>query len=170
MILGRDEIIRLVRKGIIEIDPFQEDAVGPASVDLTLGNDFRVFKPSEIELFSNNFDPAPYGELIHLDDHEFIELKPGDFVLGITRERIKLPSNIMGLLSGRSRFARAGLMVHISSNIVHPGSNNHQVLEIANLGRHILHLYPGIRICQIVFMEVKGGEPLTDRYSHQTEP
>ena len=170
MILGRDEILRLVKDGTIEIDPFDEEAVGPSSVDLTLGNDFRFFKPSTLEIFSNNFDPAPYGELVHLEDHEFVELKPGDFVLGITRERIKLSPNIMGLLSGRSRFARAGLMVHISSNIVHPGSNNRQVLEIANLGRHTIHLYPGVRICQIVFMEVKGGEPLTDRYSQQLEP
>ena len=170
MFLGKEEILRLVREGIIEIDPFDEGAVGPASVDLTLGNTFRVFSPDEVEVYSDSIDASKLGELITLEDWEYIELKPGDFVLGITRERIRLPSNIMGILSGRSRFARLGLMVHVSSNLVHPGSNNRQVLEIVNMGPHLIRLHPGVRICQIAFTEVRGGDLLTGRYANQLEP
>ncbi len=170
MILGRKEIIRLVREGVIEIDPFDERAVGPASVDLTLGNTFRVFPPGEIEIYGDDFDASRLGELVEIEDHEFIELNPGDMVLGITRERIKLPEHIAGILSGRSRFARTGLMVHVSSSLVHPGSNNRQVLEIVNLGNQRIRLHPGVRICQIIFIEVRGGTPLTGRYSRQLLP
>ena len=170
MFLGRNEILRLVKEGILEIDPFDESAVGPASVDLTLGNVFRVFSPDEIEVYSEDVDASRLGELIELKDWEYIELKPGDMVLGITRERIRLPSNILGILSGRSRFARLGLMVHVSSNLVHPGSNNRQVLEIVNMGPHLIRLHPGVRICQIAFAEVRGGEPLTGRYARQELP
>lgn len=170
MFLGRKEILRLVREGIISIEPFDESAVGPVSVDLTLGNMFRVFSPDEIEIFDENIDASKLGELIELEDWEYIELKPGDMVLGITKERIRLPENIVGILSGRSRFARLGLMVHVSSNLVHPGSYNRQVLEIVNMGPHLIRLHPGVKICQIAFAEVRGGEPLSGRYARQLKP
>ncbi len=170
MFLGRKEILRLVKEGVIEIDPFDEAAVGSVSVDLTLGNHFRVFSPDEVEVYSEDIDVSRLGELVELEDHQYIELKPGDFVLGITKERIKLPENILGILSGRSRFARLGLMVHVSSNFIHPGSNNRQVLEIVNLGPHLIRLHPGVRICQVAFAEVRGGEPFTGRYSRQLLP
>lgn len=43
-ILTRDPILKLIHNGEIEIDPYSEDLVGPASIDLRLGSDFRVFK------------------------------------------------------------------------------------------------------------------------------
>jgi len=161
----------LIRAGVIKIEPFDESQVGPASVDLTLGNAFRVFSDGPpLDIKDDSFDPALYGEIIHVPDGSYLALEPGAFVLGITRERITLPDNIMGRLSGRSRFARVGLMVHVSSSIVQPGSDNHQVLEIANLGNRTIRLYPGVRICQIVFEEVEGGEKFSDRYQGQTAP
>ncbi|NPA86595.1 MAG: dCTP deaminase [Candidatus Diapherotrites archaeon] len=170
MLLGRKEILRLIREGVIEIDPFDEDSVGSVSVDLSLGNHFRVFSPQELDVYSDAVDPSKMGELIEIEDHQFIELPPGEMILGITRERIRLPENIAGILSGRSRFARLGLMVHVSSNLVHPGSNNRQVLEIVNLGPHKIRLYPGVKICQISFVEVKGGEFRPGRYLQQLLP
>jgi dCTP deaminase len=168
--IGKRELLKLIEEGVIEIDPFDPSAVGSVSVDLTLGNHFRVFSPDELEVYSEDIDPSRLGELVEIQDHEFIELKHGDFVLGITRERIRVPENIIGILSGRSRFARLGLMVHVSSNFIHPGSNNRQVLEIVNLGPHLIRLHPGIRICQVAFAEVKGGVPFTGRYSRQLLP
>jgi len=168
--LGRGEILRLLREGKIKIEPFSEENLGPVSYDLTLGNHFRLFGPGELEVFDDGLDVSRMGELITLEPHEFIELRPGDMVLGITKEKICLPEGILGILSGRSRFARSGLMVHISSNIVHPGSCNKQVLEIVNLGPFKIRLHPGVKICQIAFAEVKGGAPLVGRYARQELP
>ncbi len=170
MFLGRKEILRYVKEGIIEIDPFDPSSVGPVSVDLTLGNHFRYIGKGVLEVYDDSIDPSKMGELIELKDGEFIELRPGSMVLGITKERIKLPENIAGILSGRSRFARAGIMVHVSSNIVHPGSNNRQVLEIVNLGPRVVRLYPGVKICQISFVKVEGGDKNVGRYATQLLP
>ncbi len=166
MILGKREILSYVKRGIIRIEPFREENVGPASVDLTLGRVFRVFEGGERIVLDENIDPSSMGELVEGE----VVLKPGSYVLGITEERIGLPDNIMGILSGRSRFARLGVFVHVSSNIVHPGSYNKQVLEIFNAGPYEVVLRPGVRICQITFAEVRGGVPRPDRYSYQTLP
>ncbi len=171
MILGRKRILELIERGVIRIEPFDPSQVGPASVDLTLGNLFRILRDGPpLAIKDDSFDPSKYGELIEVPDGSYLSLEPGAFVLGITRERISLPPTIMGILSGRSRFARVGLMVHVSSSIVQPGSNNRQVLEIANLGNRTIRLYPGVRICQIVLLQVDGGEPFSDRYQGQETP
>jgi dCTP deaminase len=57
---------------------------------------------------------------------------PGETVLGITRERVKLGPGLCGWLEGRSRFARLGLMVHISAPFMGPGIDSQQVLEMSN--------------------------------------
>lgn len=171
MILGRKRILELIERGVIRIEPFDPSQVGPASIDLTLGNVFRILSDGDpVDVRDDSFDPSRYGELIEVPDGSYISLEPGTFVLGITRERISLPPTIMGILSGRSRFARMGLMVHVSSSVVQPGSNNKQVLEIANLGCRTVRLYPGVRICQIVLLQVDGAEPLSDRYQGQKTP
>ena len=43
MILAKPEILRQIRGGRIKIDPYDETAVGPASIDLTLDDKLRVF-------------------------------------------------------------------------------------------------------------------------------
>ena len=67
----------------------------------------------------------------------------------------------MGNLEGRSRYARMGLVIHITSALVQPGSSNHQVLEIVNLAPFPLKLHAGMRISQVVFerMESDTSKP-----------
>lgn len=135
-----------------------------ASVDLTLGNEFRFFKPGHDRVIhvDETTDYRQHTELITLKDDEEYLLLPGQACLGITRERIRLNSNICGLLEGRSRFARLGLFVHITAGFMNvrrgrwlgggaggrsargvtscgltraseqPGIDNQQVLEIYN--------------------------------------
>ncbi len=170
MILGKSALLHLIEEGVIGIEPFDPSNVGPMSVDLTLGNVFRVFEGGVLDIEGEELDMTRYGKLVTINDDEFLELKPGEMVLGITKEIISLPPNIGGILSGRSRFARAGLMVHVSSNLVQPGSRNRQVLEIINMGPFTLKLRPGIKICQIMFFEVKDGDMERGRYVHQLSP
>src|SRR5919197_6516790 len=106
-ILTRDEIISEIQKGTIKIEPFSIEQVGPASVDLHLSNEFRVFKkmrrPIKIKADTSYKNIT---EKITVNNH--LILMPGEMMLGITREKITLPSNICGWLEGRSRFARLG--------------------------------------------------------------
>jgi dCTP deaminase len=170
-ILTHDEIIRRVQTGDIGIDPFEERSVGPASVDLHLAGQFRVFKRVR-EIFHVTEEAAyeDVSEVIDVADSDYFVLMPGETCHGLTRERIRLPDNLCGWLQGRSRFARLGLMVHITAAFIQPGINNHQALEINNAGPMPLALRPGIALCQFIFEECEGQARYNGRYSRQIAP
>ena len=156
-ILAHSEILEEIKKGRIKITPFDENLVGPASVDLHLSNVFRVFVhlPTEIDVTEElDFRKATKG--FKVPDGEYLHLNPGQTVLGITEERIELPPDICGWLEGRSRFARVGLLVHVSSSFMQPGISNHQVLEMSNFGPIPLRVYPGTAVCQFIFGRAEG--------------
>ncbi len=156
MILTHDEILKEVEAGRIGVDPFDPEAVGPASVDLRLGNEIRIFAPMpQIIAITSESEYRAMTYKLELGEAGYV-IKPGELVLGLTREKITLPNDIAGWLSSRSRFARLGLMVHISAPFMQPGISNHQVLEIFNTGPNFLKLVPGERICQFVFDRCVG--------------
>ena len=170
-VLSRDEILKHVREGKLEFNPFDEDQVGPTSIDLTLGNEFRVFKKvGKILQVKEDVDYEEVTDLVKVEDGGYLLLMPGELVHGITRENIKLPQNIAGWIEGRSRYARIGLMIHVTAGLVQPGCNNKQVLEISNMSPMPLALYPGTRICQIVLEEVKGKAEYQGKFREQNKP
>ena len=132
-VLSHDSILAAIKKGEITITPLDENAVGPASVDLSLSNEFRVFKetdqPMDIKETTNYREETT---VVTIKDDEYFEVAPHTTCLGITKEKITLCNNICGLLEGRSRFARLGLFVHITASFMNPGISNQQVLEIYN--------------------------------------
>ena len=165
-VLTREEILREIRRGTIEIEPFEEDQVGPGSIDLHLGREFRVFKKLRNACVVE--DSVSVEDLTErLETEESFTLMPGETVLGITHERIKLPANICGWLEGRSRFARMGLVIHMTAGFVQPGINNRQVLEIGNLAPFPLVLKPGVRICQIILERTEGKASYQGRFMNQ---
>jgi dCTP deaminase len=97
-------------------------------------------------------------------------LEPGCTIHGITRERIGLPPDLCGLLEGRSRFARLGLMIHVTSAFVQPGVSNRQVLEMSNVAGHPLQIHAGVRLCQIVLMRTEGEAVYRGRFANQERP
>lgn len=165
-ILTRDEIIKAIQSGEIAITPFDKTKVGPGSVDLHLANDFRIFKKvHDIVDVNDATDYEKMTELIHAP--EGIVLMPGETILGITRETIKLASNICGWLEGRSRFARIGLLVHISASFMQPGIDNQQVLEMTNFSPIPLRIHPGTAICQFIFQRTIGKAVYEGRFRNQ---
>lgn len=165
-VLTQPEIIKEIRKGNIKVSPFDRSAIGPGSVDLTLDNQFRVFtkgRTYEVNEHSN------YQKITRLVKKNSIVIKPGEVILGITKEKIKLSNNLCGWLEGRSRFARLGLLVHISASFMQPGLNNQQVLEIANLSQRPLRLHADTKICQFIFQKTKGKARYQGKFSKQKE-
>jgi dCTP deaminase len=170
-ILVGQEILAAISRGEIIINPLEDSQIGPGSVDLTLGNDFRIFKKQMgINHVHNESDFADVTELVSLADGEYISINPCEMILGITRERITLAETIAGWLEGRSRFARFGLAVHVTAGFMQPGISNQQVLEIVNLGHTPLALYPGTRICQFVFERCLGSAKYQGRFVDQEKP
>jgi dCTP deaminase len=154
MILARPEILRQIRAGRIVIDPYDQEAVGPASIDLALDDKLRVFNTDQ-HITRADIDYKTLAKLTDIPDGYLLE--PGELVLGITKERITLPEDVCGWLNSRSRFARIGLMSHIAAPFLAPGISNRQILEIYNAGRNKIKLMPGMRICHLVLQECKGA-------------
>src|SRR5262249_48982135 len=83
-------------------------------------------------------------------------LAPGETIHGITRERIRLPPDIAGWLEGRSRYARLGLMIHVTSGFIAPGVDSRQVLEMSNVAGRPLVIHAGVPLCQVVLQRWEG--------------
>ena len=169
-VLTRNEILAEIESGRLCIDPFDLDQVGPASIDLRLGNEVRVpiHEQGCVVHVTEESDPADNTRLVQLS--EPYVLQPGETVHGATLEKISLPPNLCGWLEGRSRTARFGLTVHVTSGFVHPGVSNVQVLEMMNVSRTPLALHPGIRICQIVLERTEGEAIYRGRFANQVAP
>jgi dCTP deaminase len=166
MILTREIILAEIAAGRIAIDPFTPEQVGPASIDLHLGDEIRVIDGGPPVIDVN--DDADFRDVSRvLPLREPYVLPPGETIHGITRERIALPDDVAGWLEGRSRFARLGLMIHVTAGFVNPGVNNRQVLEISNVSSRRLAIHAGTRICQIVLQRTEGRAVYAGRFARQ---
>ena len=167
-VLTRDVILRELDEGRIRIDPIERDQIGVASIDLTLGDEIREIV--------NDADAIRVDDETDYRDHTRVQrlrapyrLEPGVTIHGITAEHISLPDDLCGFLEGRSRFARLGLMIHVTSAFVQPGVSNRQVLEISNVAGHPLEIHAGVRLCQIVLLRAEGQAVYQGRFAEQDE-
>ncbi len=165
-VIAQSELEKLIKKGVIKIEPFSWDQLGPGSVDIHLGDEFTVFKKvREVFHINDDTDYQVITETIHV--HDFFVLMPGESALAKTVEKITLPDDICGRLEGRSRFSRLGLLVHITASFMHPGISNHQVLEMYNASPIPLAIHPGTKICQFIFESTIGKGHYRGRFSDQ---
>lgn len=168
-VLTKPEILKLIDSGVVIIDPFDPQNIGPASIDFHLSDLFRVFKPAkETVVIDEHFDFKTHTRL--LTQPQGLTLKPGQSAHGITIESLTLPNNLCGWIQGKSSLARIGLMVHITANFIHPGFSGKQVLEMTNAGPMALTVKPHIPICQIILEETKGQAQYQGKYYRQTTP
>jgi dCTP deaminase len=129
-----------------------DEQIGDASIDLRLGTEFLFLSRTDVP----GLDPAHTSrreiEVIH---ERFLQpfgkplwIKPGQFILGSTLEWVRLPTNLAGLLIGRSSWARLGLVVEMAG-LVQPGFSGALTYELANMTDSAIALYPGLRIAQL---------------------
>ena len=174
MILSQKEILERIKKGDIKIEPFENEQVGPASIDLTLDNQIRVFEKNKAIFHIKEKDIfkqyKKHTTILHLKRNGFYVLKPYEMIHGITKEKIMLPEDLCGWLQGRTTFARLGLSVHVTASFIQPGINNKQVLEIVNLSPYELALYPGTRICQMILEKMEGKAKYRGKVKNQMAP
>ncbi len=92
-----------------------------------------------------------YTETVVVEEGEAFVLHPGEFVLGATRERVAVPPDLVARVEGRSSIGRLAVVVHATAGFIDPGFDGRITLELSNLGRLPVKLYPGMRISQVVF-------------------
>jgi dCTP deaminase len=177
MILSDRDIRAELAAGRIVIDPYLPEAVQPSSVDIHLGNRFRVFRNNRTAVIDPRADQPELTELVEITGDEPFILHPGEFVLGATLERVALPDDLVARLEGRSSLGRLGLMIHSTAGYVDPGWEGTLTLELSNAANLPIKLYDGMKIGQISFQrlsspaEVPYGDPrIGSRYRGQTDP
>ena len=153
MILSDREIKECLKEGKIVVEPLDNPDVQiqPAGIDIRLGNEFRVFKITSVPFIDTRKRTENYTEVIRVKDGEPFIIHPGEFVLGTVKEYIKISDNLVGSVDGRSSLGRLGIAIHTTSASINPGWEGKLVLEITNIGKMPVALYPGMRIAKIAF-------------------
>jgi dCTP deaminase len=180
MILSDRDILARLAQADLEIGPLSDAAlqIQPASVDLRLGREFLVYHAARVDCL----DPRePSGIAAAMDrvliegDRAFV-LHPGEFALGTTEERVKMPVDLVGMVDGRSSIGRLAVVVHATAGFIDPGFEGQITLELSNIGSIPVKLYPGMRIAQIVLHQMSSpaerpyGAGRGSSYNAQTGP
>jgi len=160
MILPDHEIKALLKEGSLVIEPLgdPEKQIRSAGIDLRLGNEFRLFKVSATPYIDIRNKPENYTERIEVPDDKPFIIHPREFVLGSIKEYIKMPSHLMGSVDGRSSLGRLGVVIHATSSSINPGWEGRFVLEITNIGKMPVAIYPGTRIAKLTLHKL-SSEP-----------
>ena len=177
MVLSDRTIRREIAEGRIAVKPIDPEDIQPASIDLHLGGGFLVFSNTRLPYIDVR---APLDGLMAAvdvaDDQPFM-LHPGEFALGSTREHIELPDDLVARLEGKSSLGRIGLLIHSTAGFVDPGWKGRLTLELSNVARLPIALYPGMKIGQISFLRLTepaerlyGSPELGSRYQGQSGP
>jgi dCTP deaminase len=165
MVLSDRTIRTELEAGRIIIDPLGPGAIQPASVDLRLGHQFRVFRNSRIPFIDVKKEYPDLTELVEIGGNEPFILHPGEFALAVTLERVKLPDDIVGRLEGKSSLGRLGLIIHSTAGYVDPGWDGALTLELSNIANLPITLYHQMKVSQISFLRL--SEPAEHPYGSQ---
>lgn len=116
------------------VNPYNEEMLQPSSVDLTLGWELKNLHGKSVDLRCGSY-----------------KIKPQEFILGSTFEKIHIPYDLCGHIDGKSSIGRLGVFVHVSSGFCDAGFTGNVTLEIFNASDKEFELYHGMKICQILF-------------------
>ena len=150
MILSDSDLHKIIKtKKLIFTPKLSEKQIGPASIDLKLGPEFKIFRTSSLSLLNPRKGlPKDFMDTYLLKNNEPFILHPNSFVLASTREYMRVPDDIVLRAEGKSTLARMGILVH-TAGFVDPGFEGNLTLEISNQSDIAVALYPGMYICQI---------------------
>jgi len=179
MVLSDIDIKRYISEGKIRISPeLPPEQFGSCSVDFRLGAEFSVFEHSRhafIDLREKTAIQDLMRTILVPEGEPFI-LQPGEFALAITEELLELDDDVLGRLEGRSSLGRIGIIVHGTAGLFDPGWSGKATLELSNLGRMPVALYPGMRICSFTFEQlstrvaVPYRKKVGNKYAGQQRP
>jgi dCTP deaminase len=177
VVLSDRTIARLLAAGRIGIDPYDESLMQPSSVDVRVDRYFRVFRNSRYPYIDVKQAQEELTELVEIDDETPFILHPGEFVLGSTLERVRLPDDLVARLEGKSSLGRLGLLIHSTAGFVDPGWDGHVTLELSNVANLPITIYFGMKIGQLSFVQLTepaaapyGSTGLGSKYQGQKGP
>lgn len=174
MILSDRDIRKAIANGELVIEPFDDAMVQPSSIDLHVDNQFRVFANSRYPYIDVKQQMDDLTELVTVKDDEPFILHPGEFVLGSTFERVKLPVDVVARLEGKSSLGRLGLLIHSTAGFVDAGWDGYLTLELSNVANLPITIYPGMKIGQLCLFQMTSAAERpyskTGKYQGQRGP
>jgi dCTP deaminase len=177
MVLSDRTIREEIASGRIAFDPYDPDLIQPSSVDVRVDRQFRVFHNARHPYIDVRQRMEDLTELVTVPDEEPFILHPGEFVLGSTLERIRLPDDLVSRLEGKSSLGRLGLLIHSTAGFIDPGWDGHVTLELSNVAYLPITIYRGMKIGQVSFMELSepaaapyGSDAIGSKYQGQRGP
>jgi dCTP deaminase len=177
MVLSDRTIRRQIDEGRIGIDPYDSELLQPSSLDVRVDRYFRVFRNSRYPFIDVKQAQEELTELVEIDDETPFILHPGEFVLGSTLERVRLPDDLVARLEGKSSLGRLGLLIHSTAGFIDPGWDGHVTLELSNVANLPITIYYAMKIGQISFMQLTeptstpyGSSSLGSKYQGQRGP
>jgi dCTP deaminase len=161
MLLSDRDLRVLIEQGNVyvptENNPLDLDLqLGPSSIDLRLAPEVLLFDNHAMRIIDLSEKIPPRMRRVTIDDKDGFVLHPGEFVLGSTLEAVKVPTDMVALLEGRSSLGRLGLIIHATAGFVDPGFEGQITLEMQNIGNQPLLLRPYQRVCQLCFYQLSS--------------
>lgn len=177
--LSRSSILKRLADGDLIVSPILslDKQLGDSSIDLRMGTVALVARAgaqSHVDpsaYCKNNNEPNNHSAIQTIKQkHERFDipfgdpflLHPGTLALVPTLEWVVLPFNLQGVVTARSSWAREGLNI-ATATIINPGYKGIITLELSNFGEIPITLYPGLRLAQIAFYELKCEKPELDK-------
>ena len=177
MILSDRSLREAIAAGRLVVDPLDDDAIQPSSIDVRLDNRFRVFYTARVPYIDVKQPMDDLTELVEVKPDDAFILHPGEFVLGSTLEQVGIPADLAARLEGKSSLGRLGLMTHSTAGFLDPGFVGHVTLELSNVANLPITLYPGMRIGQIAVFQLTtaaerpyGSRGVGSKYQGQRGP
>ncbi|MCY0880503.1 MAG: dCTP deaminase [Firmicutes bacterium] len=172
MVVGEEQLWARMQDPLdkrLVVTPLLSDSqIQGASLDVRLGTEFILLKRSAggpIDPVNMEEISPDYQERVQIAVGDRMILHPNQLVLGVTLEFLRLPSDLMAYVIGRSSWGRLGLMV-ATAIMVSPGYRGSLTLELANLADTPIYLYPGTRVAQLVFHTL---ETSSNQYGRRQE-
>jgi len=156
MILSDKDIKQYLKEGKLKVEPLDKEQIQGAWIDLSLGKEFRIFKVISTPYIDPKVPANGYTETVEINDDKPFVLHPGEFILGCVKEYIRMPEDLMGVVDGRSSLGRLGVVIHATAAGINPGWEGVFTLEITNVGRMPVALYPGMKICKLVLHKLSS--------------
>lgn len=162
-VLSDKRIVQLLKSQELIVHPILDPKqISGGRIDLRLDNVLyfikRVEKPfyDPMDYIEPRKEPELYVEEQVRSYGDRIVLHPGDYALAPLFEFVKIPTNIIGRLDGRSSLGRLGVVVHSTAGSVDPGYSGPLIMELMNHGMLPVGLYPLMRIATLMLVELTG--------------
>jgi deoxycytidine triphosphate deaminase len=157
MILGPKKLLQLVKTKKLVENLAERELINPEGTgfDLRAG---EIFKISGKAFLGETHRQTPKITLVKKYDQKktsSLKIKPGDFYLVKTIEKINLPIDLSAVILPRTTTFRSGLFLRTGP--IQPGYQGELTFGLKNEGPITVEIEMGARFAHVIFHEIKGS-------------